>query len=336
MLLAGDIGGTKTSLAIISPEVGARAPLAEGTFPSAKYAGLEEPVQEFLADARTRVDGDLIIKRATFGVAGPVVNGKAQITNLPWVLDEERLRQVLGVASVRLLNDLEAIAHAIPFLESPDLASLNQGTAMPGGTIAVIAPGTGLGEAFLTWDGTRYRSYASEGGHADFAPSNPSEIGLLQYLRERFGHVSWERVCSGKGIPNIYSYLKESGYADEPAWLAQRLRAAPDPSPIIVNAALAGEHGAELCVSTLNIFLSILGAEAGNLALKVLSTGGVYLGGGIPPRILSALKGDRFIQAFRHKGRFEDFLIDIPVHVILNPEVALFGAVCHGLEAVAG
>ncbi|MFQ5855875.1 MAG: glucokinase [Anaerolineae bacterium] len=328
MLLAGDIGGTKTNLAVFSPEAGPTVPLAEGTFPSARYSSLEALVGEFLAQISLPVD------RASLGVAGPVVAGHAAITNLPWVMDEMQLRAALNLSSVRLLNDLEAIAHAVPFLEPDDLHTLNEGEPAPGGAIAIIAPGTGLGEAFLTWDGSRYRAHASEGGHTDFAPTNLFEIALLRYLQGGLGfeHVSYERICSGQGLPNIYAYLKDSGYADEPAWLAEQLAAADDPTPIIVNAALDEERPCELCVATLNAFVSILGAEAGNLALKVLATGGVYLGGGIPPRILPALKQERFMRAFRHKGRFSDLLAQMPVHVILNPKVALLGAACHGLE----
>ena len=323
-LLAGDIGGTKTNLAVFSPEAGPRAPLTEARFPSADYPSLEALVCEFLSQV------DVKVERASFGVAGPVVAGRASITNLPWVMDEEQLQAALHLSSVRLLNDLNAIAHAVPFLESADLHTLNEGQPTPDGNIAVVAPGTGLGEAFLTWDGSRYRSRASEGGHADFAPTNPLEIELLRYLQHRFQHVSYERVCSGRGLPNIYAFLKDSGYADEPAWLAEQLAAADDPTPVIVNTALARE--CELCVATLDTFVSILGAEAGNLALKVLASGGVYLSGGIPPRILPALEQGPFMQAFRNKGRMSDLLARVPVHVILNPKVALLGAACHGLE----
>ncbi len=330
MLLAGDIGGTKTRLAVFSPEAGLRAPLVEKTFPSAHYPSLEAIAREFLAQVSQQVS--LPVERASFGVAGPVVAGRAEITNLSWVLDERQLREALNLSSVRLLNDLEAIAQAVPFLEAADLHTLNQGQPTPGGTIAVIAPGTGLGEAFLTWDGARYRTHPSEGGHADFAPTNAFELKLLRHLQGRFKHVSCERVCSGRGLPNIYAYLRDSGYAYESPWLAEPLAAADDPTPIIVKAALHEEKPCELCVATLSTFVSILGAEAGNLALKVLATGGVYLGGGIPPRILPVLKHERFMEAFRRKGRMSDLLARMPVHVILNPEVALLGAACHGLE----
>jgi glucokinase len=324
MLLAGDVGGTKTNLAIFSPDEGPDAPLAEERFTSGRYASLEALVKEFIKGIDIRVD------RACFGVAGPVVAGTATITNLPWKLDQARLKESLNVSSVQLLNDLAAIAYAAPFLGSNDLHTLSQGVPVTGGTLAVIAPGTGLGEAFLTWDGSRHSPIPSEGGHASFAPTDSLQVDLLRYLLERFDHVSFERVCSGKGLPNIYAFLKDSGHAPEPDWLAARLAQADDPNPIIAKAALEG--ACELCVTTFDLFVSILGAEAGNLVLKVLATGGVYLGGGIPPRILPLLENERFIRAFRNKGRFVDLLSRVPVHVILNPRVALLGAACYGLE----
>jgi len=326
MLLAGDIGGTKTSLAIFSSEAGPRAPLVEATFPSADYASLEALVREFLSLV------DLKVERASFGVAGPVVGGQATVTNLPWVIRETQLEEALNLSPVRLLNDLEAIANGVPVLEPADLHTLNEGQPAPGGAIAVIAPGTGLGEAFLTWDGSRYRAHASEGGHASFAPMDSLEVELLRHLQRSFDHVSCERVCSGIGLPNIYAFMRDTGYAEEPDWLAEELAAADDLTPLIVKGALDDESPCELCIATLNTFVSTLGAEAGNLALKVLATGGVYLGGGIPPRILPALEQERFMEAFRRKGRMSDLLARMPVHVILNPKVALLGAACHGLE----
>jgi glucokinase len=328
LLLAGDIGGTKTNLAIFSTEAGLRAPLVEATFPSGNYSSLEALISEFLGQV------DVTVTQASFGVAGPVVGGQATITNLPWVMTETQLAESLSLSTVRLLNDLVAIAYAVPSLEPADLHTLNKGEPAPGGAIAVVAPGTGLGEAYLTWDGTRYRAYPSEGGHADFAPANSLELGLLHYLQERLGHVSYEAVCSGKGVPNIYTYLKDSGYAEEPAWLAEQLAIAKDPVPVIVKAALDKGRSCELCAATLDTFVSILGAEAGNMALKVLASGGVYLGGGIPPRILSALEQERFMEAFHRKGRLADLLSGIPIHVILNPKAALLGAAYYGLGVV--
>lgn len=326
MLLAGDIGGTKTNLGIYSAEKGPREPTAEAMFPSQKYPSLETLAGEFLSQVTLKVDS------ASFGVAGPVVKGQAKITNLPWVIEEAQLRKSLNLTWVRLLNDLEAIAYGVPLLERGDLHTLNEGAPIPRGTLAVIAPGTGLGEAFLTWDGLRYRAYPSEGGHADFGPNSPLEIDLLRYLHEKMGHVSYERICSGQGLPNVYAYLKETGYADEPVWLAEQLNSADDPTPVIVSAALDTEKPCELCRATLGVFVSALGAEAGNLALKVMATGGVYLGGGIPPRMVPALEKGRFMESFTRKGRFSELVSRIPVHVILNPKIALIGAAFHGLE----
>ncbi|HET90256.1 MAG TPA: glucokinase [Chloroflexi bacterium] len=329
MLLAGDIGGTKTTLMLVS-EAGPRSPLAEATFPSAEYSHLTAVVDAFLAQVDVRVR----VNQACFGVAGPVVNGRASITNLPWTLDEVQLQEALNLSSVRLINDLVAIAYAVPSLGGNDLHTLNEGQTVPGGAIAVIAPGTGLGEAYLTWDGNRYWPHPSEGGHADFAPTNSSEVDLLRYLQERMEHVSYESICSGLGLPNIYAYLRDSGQGEEPAWLAQKLAEVDDPTPVIVGVALGKEskkRTCELCEAALEMFVSILGAEAGNLALKVLATGGVYLGGGIPPRILSALAGGQFLASFRSKGRFFGLLAQMPIHVIVNPKAALLGAARYGL-----
>ena len=323
--LAGDLGGTKTNLAIISPDRGPRDPVVEATFASGAYPDLTSLVAKFLAQVQ------LPVQYACFGVAGPVVNGCATITNLPWRLDQVALARHWGMVTVVLLNDLVAGAYAVPHLSALDLHTLHSGVPTPNGALAVIAPGTGLGEAFLLHDGDRYRAYPSEGGHADFAPNNDFEDGLLRYLRATLGHVSWERVCSGKGIPNIYEFLKAMDFAEEPAWLTAALAQATDPTPVIVNAALHCEQPSDLCIATLNTFVSILGAEAGNLALKVLATGGLYIGGGIPPRILPLLQGERFLQAFRDKGRFAPLLEHMPVHVILNAKAALLGAAYYGL-----
>jgi glucokinase len=327
MLLAGDIGGTKTVLAVCSPEAGARAPLLEMTFLSGRYASLAAVVGEFMAKH------SYAVSHASFGVAGPVVAGRAEVTNLPWEMSESGLQSELQFRAVRLLNDLESIAYAVPHLSASDLHTINAGEAVGGGALAVIAPGTGLGEAFLTSDGGPYRAHPSEGGHASFAPNDDLQIDLLHYLHKRIGHVSCERVCSGLGLPNIYAFLKESGYVEEPAWLAAKLASAHDPTPLIVGTALDSERACEICLATLRIFVSILGAEAGNLALKVLSTGGVYIGGGIPPRILPVFQEPYFMQAFLNKGRFADILERMPVHVILNPKAALLGAASYGLAA---
>ncbi len=326
MLLAGDIGGTKTTLALFAENSNWREPSHEATFPSGTYSSLEALVQDYLAQQKVTID------RASFGVAGPVIEGKATITNLPWMMEERHLQDELHIPSVRLLNDLAAIAHAVPYLDKRDVFTVNEGQAVPGGAIAIIAPGTGLGEAFLTWNDKTYLSHTSEGGHADFAPTNAFELNLLRYLLEHFPHVSYERVCSGKGLPNIYAYLKEQGHEQEPDWLAKNLAGVLDKTPVIMQAALDKDIPCDIAVRTLQIFVSVLGAEAGNMALKVMATGGVYLGGGIPPRILSYLSGEHFMHAFRNKGRFGKLLSTVPVHVILNPSVALLGAARHGFE----
>lgn len=329
MLLAGDIGGTKTNLALFAHDGDWREPVHEATFPSAQYASLEALVQDYLAQQQNPH-----IEHASFGVAGPVIEGHATITNLPWMMEAQRLQQELNIREVSLLNDLDAIAHAVPFLDQRDLATINAGKPEQEGTLAVIAPGTGLGEAYLTWNGSSYRPHTSEGGHADFGPTDAFELDLLGYLLVRFPHVSYERVCSGKGFPNIYAFLKDRGLADEPGWLAQELAQAQDKTPVIMKAALDTANPCDIAVKTLNAFVAILGAEAGNMALKVLATGGVYLGGGIPPRILPYLEGERFMKAFTNKGRLGPLLTQVPVHVILNPKIALLGAALHGFEQV--
>jgi glucokinase len=318
MLLAGDIGGTKTMLAFFSEEKGPHHPLVEQTYASANYPSLETIVAEFVGSQRNKLRG------ACFGVAGPVQHGRVQVTNLPWLVDSQALSATLGDAPVTLLNDLEAVAGAIPILEASDLATLQSGEPVTGGPIAVIAPGTGLGEAFLVWDGRRYHAYASEGGHTDFAPTDARQIELLQYLMRKFERVSYERVCSGIGVPNIYYGLHELGAARPNAAVARQVKETRDPTPVIFNAALSG--ACDLCLATLQLFVTVLAAEAGNLALKVLATGGVYLGGGIPPRILPHLQSGSFTPSFSRKGRFSTMLSRMPVHVILQPKTALFGA----------
>lgn len=324
MILAADIGGTKTYLGIYSPEEGPHNPLVQARFPSQQFASLENIVSKFLAEKEYQ------LTRASIGVAGPVVAGCAEVTNLSWVVEAQSLSQALDGTPVYLLNDLTAIAHAIPFLEESDLETINPGEAMPGGAIAVIAPGTGLGEGFLVWDGSRYQAAPSEGGHADFAPNNHLQDELLIYLRRRYGHVSCERACSGMGLPDLYAFFKDSGRLSEPEWLQKKLSEVEDQTPVIARSAI--EEGVEISKVTMDLFVSILGSEAGNMALKVLATGGVYLAGGIPPRILPQLKKGIFMQAFTHKGRFTEFLVNVPVYVILNPQIGLMGAACHGLE----
>lgn len=325
MLLAGDIGGTKTLLAIFMDSSQLAAPVAEASFPSAEYESLEAIVEQFLTEHHYPIE------RACFGVAGPVIDGRANITNLPWRMDEREMQQRLNISVVRLLNDLAAIATAIPILQPADLLTLNAGQTHPTGSIGVIAPGTGLGEAFLTWDGQRYRAYSSEGGHTDYAPTNEWENDLLRFMRHDLGypHVSYESVCSGLGIPHLYAFVRKSQVVEEPSWFVRELEASKNPTPLIINAALDQERPCPAAAKTVETFAAILGAEAGNLALKVLSTGGVYLAGGLPPRILPFLHSERFLQAFCNKGRFAQLLAQVPVHVVLHPKVGLLGAAAY-------
>lgn len=325
MLLVGDIGGTKTVLALFELH-SLHTPLVEATFPSGDHSSLEEIIAAFLAN------NPADIQFASFGVAGPVVNGRARITNLPWVIDSAVIGQTFHIPQVHLLNDLEAVASAVPHLRPDDLATLNEGVAIPHSPIGVIAPGTGLGEGFLVWTGHHYRAVPSEGGHTSFGPTNERQVELLNYLLPRLGRVSYERVCSGIGIPNLYNFLRDTGLYPEPAWLKAEIAAADDPTPVIMNTAVSGK--APICQATLNLFVEILGDEAGNLALKVMATGGIYLGGGIPPRILPHLQSPTFLLAFTNKGRFSELLSRIPVHVIRNSKVALLGAAYGGMAAL--
>ncbi len=320
MLLAGDIGGTKTVLALFDVDerasLIARHPVMERTFPSQQYQSLELIIEEFLRE------GEHHISAGSFGVAGPVIGDRAQVTNLPWVIESGAMRARFGF-DIHLLNDLEALAMAVPYLEDTDLITLNQGERVQRGAIGVIAPGTGLGEAFLVWSGDRYTSYPSEGGHCAFGPTTPLQLEMLNYWLPRMGHVSYERVCSGIGIPNIYTFLRETRRCAEPDWLREQMADATDLTPVIVRAAVTGE--AEICVATLELFMEILGDQAGNLALTVLATGGVYLGGGIPGRILPQLQKGPFMKFFQDKGRFSQMMSRVPVHIIYNPKAALYG-----------
>ncbi len=332
LLLAGDIGGTKALLGLYTLEKGPRIPLQTGTYACAAFPDLETLIGEFLKDK------DWVVDSACLGVAGPVVEGRAKLTNLPWRIEEKGFSQALKIPSVLLMNDLTAMAHSIPLLaEGTDLMPLNAGSHDPKGNRAVIAPGTGLGEAFAVWDDSAsgYRVHPSEGGHCDFAPRNDLETELMNHFRGKIGHVSYESICSGPGIRNIYLFLKETGAAKEPAWLAETLCRAADPTPFIIQHALDAGNPVDLCKKTLDIFISVLGTEAGNLALKIMATGGIYLGGGIPRRIVPLLSGGALKNAFADKGRFHGFLSRIPIHVILNPHAALIGAACRGLATLS-
>jgi len=328
MLIAGDIGGTKTDLAIYSSESGPHAPLAETQVHSADYPSLQAMVTEFLGKMKMSVDV------ASFDVAGPVIDGRVKTTNLPWMMDESTVAKDLNLKAVHLMNDLEAVARAVPVLREADLVTINEGTVVKNGSIAIIAPGTGLGESFLTWDGSRYVAHGSEGGHSDFAPTDERQIRLLTYLLPRWGHVGVERVCSGIGVPNIYEFLRDSEQIAERPEAAQTIAAAKDHTRAIVEAAFDPNHPSELCRTTVEMLVSILAGEAGNLALKVLATGGVYLAGGVALHLLEALKDPRFMQTFINKGRFKDLMGRIPVHVITT-RAALVGAATYGLESLS-
>jgi len=325
MLIAGDIGGTKTDLAIYSMESGPHAPLAQAQFHSADFPSLQAMVLEFLAQVKMSVDV------ASFDVAGPVIDGHVKTTNLPWVMDEGSLARDLNLKSVHLMNDLEAVARAVPVLRAIDLVTLNEGQSVPKGTIAVIAPGTGLGESFLTWDGSQYLAHSSEGGHSDFAPTDERQFHLLEYLLQRFDHVAVERVCSGIGVPNIYEYLRDVEKIPERPETTLSIESAKDRTKAIVDAAFDPHNPSELCRATIDMLVLILASEAGNLALKVLATGGVYLAGGVALHLLGALQEPKFMQAFTRKGRFKDLMRRIPVHAI-TARAALVGAASGGLQ----
>lgn len=322
--LAGDIGGTKTVLALFSEERGVYHLFETRSFPSLQYPSFEAIIHEYMADKDYEIQG------ASIGIAGPVLGGRSRVTNLDWVVDERNISQALGGAPVKLLNDLQAIAHGIPYLRAQDVEVLNAGEPEEHGAIGVIAPGTGLGEGFLIWVDGLYRPCPSEGGHASFAPGSSLELELLAFLWLQFPHVSFERVCSGLGMINLYRFWRDEKGLEEPAWLREQLDKVSDQTPVIVQTALEGR--AEICEKTLELFVSILGSEAGNLALKVMATGGVYLAGGIPRRILAYLRRPNFLASMTNKGRFAEVLARLRVSVVLHEQAGLFGAACHGLH----
>ncbi|HYW27500.1 MAG TPA: glucokinase [Terriglobales bacterium] len=326
LLLVGDIGGTKTDLAVVGSQGGPRQRLAHRRYPSREYDGLEDMVRAFRSEF-----GGLDIQSACFDVAGPVVDGRAQLTNLPWQLDEVVLARDLDLRHAWLVNDLVATAAAVPLLGAEELYVVQDGERLPGGAIAVLAPGTGLGEAFLTFDGFGYRPQASEGGHSAFSPADELEVGLLRFLWGRFERVSVERVASGIGIPNLYDFLRdERGMAESPA-LAAVLDGASDRTHPIIEAGIDPASPDPLAQATVDLFLQVLGTEAANLALKVLATGGIYLAGGIAQRLCERLPASGFLDAMRRSGRFRATLERVPV-AIVRGEVALLGAASVGLR----
>jgi len=318
LVFAGDIGGTKTNLALYSVHGDKLRSESMQTFPSKSYSGLLPVLQDFLGSTQPKIDA------ACFGIAGPVVDGKVKTPNIPWLVDSNELRRALKLESVSLLNDLEAGAHGIFTLNNDEFCTLNDGSMRQSGNKALIAAGTGLGEAIMYDDGRHFHPLASEGGHADFAPRNEVEIELLRYLLGRFAHVSYERVLSGPGLFNIYKFFKDDRGLEEPKWLTERFAGGDDASAVVSKTALAGE--AEICVKSLELFVSLYGAEAGNLALRAKSLRGLYIGGGIAPKILAKLKDGAFMHAFVDKGRYSDLLAAIPVQVVLNDQAALRGA----------
>ncbi len=324
MLVVGDIGGTKTAMALYGPGDDPRAPRARKEYPSAAYADLVTIVRAFLAETGQAAT------HACFDVAGPVIGGVAHVTNLPWKIQDQALVDALGLRRVVLLNDLQAVALAIPRLGPADYVALNDQPPEPRGPIAVIAPGTGLGEAFLVWGDAGYIACASEGGHASFAPTEEREVALWRFLHGRFGAVSFERVCSGMGIANIYDFLCAEGQIPESSELTRQLAGAADRTPLIARAAEAGDP---LAAAAMAMFVSILAAEAGNLALKVMATGGVYLAGGVPGHVLPLLRDAAFTRAFAAKGRLGPVLQRMPLRVVTVP-AALFGAAQYGLELI--
>lgn len=317
MILAGDIGGTSTRLACFERRASRLAITAEETFPSRQFKGLEEIVTTFLAERHLK------IQKACFGIAGPVKNGRVVTPNLAWTVEASVLAKAIGTNTVVLINDLEANAYGVSALEPHEFVEVNAGDPDARGNLAVISAGTGLGEAGLYWDAQHHRPFACEGGHCDFAPRTPLEVELLRHLLSRHEHVSVERVLSGPGLFTIYQFLRDTGKGVESATLAAEMKS-KDPSACVSRAGLAGTD--PLCVQALDLFVSIYGAEAGNLALKVMSTGGVYVGGGIAPKILEKLRGPAFMSAFLDKGRMRPLLEAMPVRIIMNENTALLGA----------
>jgi len=323
MILAGDVGGTKVHLALYNFEAGRLVPVRDHKFPAGQYPSLDSVVEAFLTDPEEKKQ----IVAACFGCPGPVRDGRLKLTNLPWVLDVRLLQPSLGIEHIFLINDLEANGYGIPELVPESIFTLHQGDPAAEGHQGLIAAGTGLGEALLIWDGKNHRPIPSEGGHCDFAARNDREIALLSYLRRTLnGRVSFERVVSGLGIKNVYAYLRDVEKLDEPAWLKHRLET-EDPNAVIGKCAEDGSSS--ICFETMKIFTAAYGAEAGNIALKVLATGGMWLGGGIAPKILKTLQNGAFTAAFLDKGRLSPLLQSIPVRVILDDRCALLGAAAY-------
>ncbi|WP_158945649.1 glucokinase [Granulicella sp. S190] len=327
MILAGDVGGTKVHLALYDFTDGRLHPIRDQKFPAHEFASLDDVVNKFLAgDGSDEAKGGDILA-ACFGCPGPVRDGRMKLTNLPWTLDTRDLVKSLSIPHISLINDLEANGYGIPELAPESIFTLHEGDPEASGHAGLMAAGTGLGEALLIWDGKKHRPIPSEGGHCDFAARTDREIALLQYLRGTLkGRVSWERVVSGLGIKNIYAFLRDVEKIDEPTWLRDRMTE-EDPNAVIGECAEDGSSS--LCFETMNLFAAAYGAEAGNVVLKVLANGGMYLGGGIAPKMLKTLKNGNFMQAFIDKGRLSLVLESVPVRVILDDTCALLGAAAY-------
>jgi len=317
LVLAGDVGGTSTRLAYFRGERGELEPVAEGHYPSGEHGSLVEIVQRFAAGQNLAADA------ACLGVAGPVLDGRVKTPNLPWIVESSEVAAALGLPRVRLINDLEANTYGIAALKGDDLFTLNEGIPHPDGTIAVVSAGTGLGESLACWDGTMHRPLPSEAGHADFAARDDLEAELLRYLQGKYGRASYERVLSGPGLLDVYRFLRDNRHLTENPEVVEAMETG-DPPAVITRAAL--DHSCPVCGKALDVFVAVYGAEAGNAALRFLSTGGVFLGGGIAPRIVERLKEPAFMRAFGSKGRLSAFVQSIPVHVVLNERTALLGA----------
>jgi glucokinase len=317
MILAGDIGGTNARLAYFQPQNGRFHLVSERVFPSRDHRGLGEIVTQFLDESGTRPEA------ACFGIAGPVRNGRVETSNLPWVIEQSVLANQIHLAATLLINDLEASAWGIGALGIEDLVTLNPGAGSVAGNQAVVAPGTGLGEAGLFWDGSRHHVFACEGGHTDFAPRGDLQIELLRFLVTKFGHVSYERILSGPGLVNVYEFLCAGGCGQESAELSAAMEAG-DPAAAISQAALSGKDS--LAGKALDLWIAVYGAETSNLGLKIMSTGGLFLAGGISPKILPRLKGSLFMEAFLDKGRMRPLVEAMPVHVVTYEKAGLLGA----------
>lgn len=326
MILAGDIGGTNARLALFDVHNGQFKLISATVFPSQQYSGLDQIVTEFVNTSGIRP------AQACFGVAGPVTNGRVETSNLPWIIESTHLADELKINSAILINDLEATGYGVAALAAEDLIPLTQ-TEGAAGNQALIAAGTGLGQGGLFWDGTRHHVFASEGGHCDFAPIGDLQIELYRYLNARYGHVSYERILSGPGLLNIFEFLRDTGRGKVPGWLSDEMQKI-DPAAAISAAAIDGKSG--LSEQAMDIFVSVFGAEAGNLGLKIKATGGIFLAGGIAPKILPKLATPLFLDAFLGKGRLRRLMEVMPVKVIVNDKLALLGAARCAMLEVAG